>query len=561
MGLLDVRLPPDDLALWARLPHFERLRRQCQVWTEQGFGAGWGIYLFYALKAAFFMVGWLAFASTTDGVRGLADLGQWWATPTALVKAVLWAMLFEGLGFGCGSGPLTGRYLPPVVAFTHFLRIGTLRLPPWPNRNPLALGNRRSVVDVGVYLALVVLLVRALTAGVLTTDLLWPVLVAVVLLGVRDRTIFLALRSEHYGLTLLAFALVGVGMEAIAAAKAILLAIWWGAAISKANRHFPAVVATMIGNHPLLGRRVKCLAFVDPPNDARPSRLATRLAHGGPVLEVLLPLVLVLSDGGTVTTVALAAMLVFHLWIISSVAVGVPTEWNIFVIYAMFVLFGQHADVRLGAIDDPVLLVVLLVALVVVPAVGNLRPDLVSFLPAMRYYAGNWPASQWFFSAGALARLDESLVKTSRTPARQVAGLYDDETTRFLLGKPLAFRAMHLQGRVLTNLHPRAVDDLDAYEILDGEVVAGLALGWNFGDGHLSNTELLSAIQQRCQFGPGDVRAIMIEGQPMGRAWLQWRIVDAASGQLESGRAQVADFCDLQPWELLDDPASLGIRP
>ena len=30
-------------------------------------------------------------------------------------------MLFEVLGLGCGSGPLTGRYLPPVGGFLSFI--------------------------------------------------------------------------------------------------------------------------------------------------------------------------------------------------------------------------------------------------------------------------------------------------------------------------------------------------------------------------------------------------------------------------------------------------------
>ena len=35
--------------------------------------------------------------------------------------------------------------------------------------------------------------------------------------------------------------------------------------------------------------------------------------------------------------------------------------------------------------------------LVGLPVLGNFRPDLISFLPSMRYYAGNWATSQWLF--------------------------------------------------------------------------------------------------------------------------------------------------------------------
>ena len=51
------------------------------------------------------------------------------AEPIAFQKAILWSLLFEGLGLGCGSGPLTGRYFPPVGGFLYFLRPGTTKLP------------------------------------------------------------------------------------------------------------------------------------------------------------------------------------------------------------------------------------------------------------------------------------------------------------------------------------------------------------------------------------------------------------------------------------------------
>lgn len=64
-----------------------------------------------------------------------------------------------------------------------------------------------------------------------------PAIVALALLGLRDKTIFLAARGEHYGLTLLVF-FFGF-TDQIAAFKIIMLALWWGAATSKLNHHFP----------------------------------------------------------------------------------------------------------------------------------------------------------------------------------------------------------------------------------------------------------------------------------------------------------------------------------
>jgi hypothetical protein len=79
--------------------------------------------------------------------------------------------------------------------------------------------------------------------------------------------------------------------------------------------------------------------------------------------------------------------------------------------------------------------------------------------------------------------------------------------------------------------------------------VAGLVLGWNFGDGHLHGEQLLSAVQQQCQFEPGELRCIMVESQPLGQSTLHYRILDAKTGLLEQGFGDVHDLRTRQPWD------------
>ena len=99
-----------------------------------------------------------------------------------------------------------------------------------------------------------------------------PTIVALALLGLRDKTIFLAARGEHYWLTLLVFFFPFT--DQIAAFKIIMLALWWGAATSKLNHHFPYVVAVMTSNNALLRSKVfnwfKHRLYLDPVNDLRP---------------------------------------------------------------------------------------------------------------------------------------------------------------------------------------------------------------------------------------------------------------------------------------------------
>jgi hypothetical protein len=169
----------------------------------------------------------------------------------------------------------------------------------------------------------------------------------------------------------------------------------------------------------------------------------------------------------------------------------------------------------------------------------------------MRYYAGNWATSLWCFRPAAEAALDVGIRKASPLPVNQLSKLYGAEVADLLLYKGLAWRAMHTHGRALMGLLPRAIDDLDAYAIREGEAVAGMVLGWNFGDGHLHDESLIRAVQERCGFAEGDLRVIILESQPIQRQRQHYRIVDAATGLVEEGYVNVADMVSRQPW--LDD--------
>jgi hypothetical protein len=183
-----------------------------------------------------------------------------------------------------------------------------------------------------------------------------------------------------------------------------------------------------------------------------------------------------------------------------------------------------------------------------IPVLGNLYPRAISFLLAMRYYAGNWAYSIWLFRGDTHKKL-ERLPSSSAWVTDQLDRFYPRPVGLGLLSKVMGFRLMHLQGRALPVLVPRAVADLAAYEWVDGEVVAGLVLGWNFGEGHLHQEDLLDAVQARCGFEPGELRCIFVESQALGGRTLAYRIRDAATGEIEAGELDVAALRARQPWE------------
>lgn len=545
VGFFKPTLPPYAPLEWVKLPLAERGRQVCEAWAIEGYGGPVAVYGLYGLKILAYIGGWIFFCRFTPGLGELATIGDWWLSDVAFQKAILWSMLFEGLGLGCGSGPLTGRYFPPLGGFLYFLRPGTTKLALFPGL-PVIGGVRRTWLDVVVYLALVLSLVRALVAAEIDLALLLPIVVLVGVVGILDRTLFLVLRSEHYWTTTVCFA---AGGNWIAGAKAVQLALWFWAGVSKLNRHFPSVVCVMTSNSPFTqSASFRKRMYRDYPRDLRPSTLARGMAHAGAALELAVPTVLVLSQGGWSLVLGMVLMLLLHGFITSNVPMGVPLEWNVAVVYGAFALFWAHPDVSIFDVDSTPLAVFLVFMLLVVPLVGNLAPRWVSFLLAMRYYAGNWPFGVWLFRGESYRKLDR-LTKTAPWIYDQLDRFFDHATAVGLVGKVLGFRLMHLHGRALPYLLPKAVERLEDYEYLDGELVAGLVLGWNFGDGHLHNERFLQAVQQQCGFDEGELRCVFVESQPMGRGTLAYRIHDAKTGLMEVGEVDVRSLEARQPWE------------
>ena len=565
MGFVTPRLPELDYEDWRRRPRMERVRPMVLDWAEHGFGPPESVYLLYVVKLVLYVVGAAFFASLTPGLGGLGSIGQWWTEPIVYQKVVIFTLVFEVLGLGCGFGPLTLRFVPPIGAFLYWLRPGTIRLAPWPTRVPGTAGSRRTVLDVGLYVAVVGIGIWLLLSpatvgsgglhtavGLLAPVRVVPLIAAVGLLGLRDKAIFLAARSEVYLLAAITFLFPPVDM--IVAAKLVMLAIWWGAATSKLNHHFPNVVETMEANSPIVrSPALKRHLHQRFPDDIRPSGLARGLAHGGTVVEYSVPLVLMLAHGGPLTYVAATIMVLFHLHILSSLPLGVPLEWNVYMIYGICFLFVHEAHYGLGSLTDPLavtLLVALMVVVVTVVIAGNFVPSKFSFLVSMRYYAGNWATSLWCLKPSAIPKLEAGVVAFPGLPITQLTKLYGEETADLLTHKGYAFRALHTHGRALFGLIERAAGPRHEtdYIPMEGELIAGTTIGWNFGDGHLHDERLLAALQERCHFDEGEVRVIMLESQPMGAKTQEYRLVDAVSGEFERGTVAVADMLTRQPW-------------
>ena len=376
------------------------------------------------------------------------------------------------------------------------------------------------------------------------------VLVLMGVLGLRDKTVFLAARGEVYAPFVAAFLFGGVNV--IIAAKLACVVIWMGAATSKLNKHFPFVISTMMSNSPVIRpRALKRRFFERFPDDLRPGRLSRTVAHVSTAIEMCVPLILLFSHGGWPTAAAAFVMVCFHLGILSAIPMGVPLEWNVFMIFCVLALFVGHADVGLSQMSNP-LPVILVAVMAGIVITGNLAPRKVSFLPGMRYYAGNWDTSMWCVKPSAEQKIAANVVAIASMPAAQLERFYGSrEAAQIPIFMGYAFRGFNTHGKALFTLVHRAMagHDEDDYAITDGERICSTAMGWNFGDGHLHNEQLIAALQRRCRFEPGEVRVVLLDAQPIHRRTQRYRLVDAATGEFESGYVEVADMVVRQPWD------------
>ncbi|MBV8929432.1 MAG: DUF3556 domain-containing protein [Mycobacteriaceae bacterium] len=564
MGFLKQDVPVVDYEEWSKGTRAEKIVPMARHWAEVGFGTPVALHLFYVLKICLYILGGWLIALSTKGIDGFTNVAQWYAEPIVFEKVVLYTMLFEVIGLGCGFGPLNNRFFPPMGSILYWLRPKTIRLPPWPGRIPLTRGTARTPVDAALYAALLVMLVLALfsngtgpipelgtTIGVLPTWQIWSILGLLAVLGLRDKVIFLAARGEVYASLAVAFLFSDVNM--IVAAKIVFLIIWMGAATSKLNKHFPFVISTMMSNNPVFRPRwIKRRFFEHFPDDLRPGRLSRIFAHCGTAVEMGVPVVLFFSHGGWLTAVAASVMICFHFAILSAIPMGVPLEWNVFMIFGVLALFIGHARLGLADVTQPVPVAILFVVVAGTVVIGNLFPRKVSFLPGMRYYAGNWDTTLWCVKRSAEEKIAKGIVAIASMPAAQMERFYGSrETAEMYMYMGYAFRAFNTHGRAMFTLAHRAMagQNEDEYTLTDGERICSTAIGWNFGDGHMHNEQLIAALQERCHFEPGEVRVLLLDAQPIQTQTQQYRLVDAATGEFERGYVRVADMVTRQPWD------------
>ena len=597
MGFLKAEpepMPPSELLA---LPFLERIRVMSTTWVTEGFNTPRMLHVVYILKmlGLYFAVG-LAITSWTTATVHFGDPATWFNHVVVYQKLAVWLMLLEVIGLGGAFGPLCGHFAPMLGNIRYWIRPGTIRMAPWAKHVPFTGGDERTVFDVALYLAVLGSLVLPLAvsahavphvpAGTTAQELIpaWafiPILVTMPLMGLRDKVIFLAARSEQYlpmmvwsailgAVALGSGATAGDFVDLVVVFKIIIVVVWVGAGVSKLGEHFINVVPPMISNSPGQLNFIKKLHYRNAPEDIRPSRLSWFMAHvGGTTVEILIPLVLLVTSNNDLARVGAIAMLVFHIFITSTFPLAVPLEWNVYFGYIAIVLwggFGSGFDAgtyNLWNFHQPWLLIPVFALALFGPILGNLRPDLVSFLPSMRQYAGNWASAVWAMRPGIEERLNElPLVENQIDQLQRMVPMpYTRDEADLTVQKALGWRSMHSQGRGLFSVLIEHLDDIETRVMREGEFMCNILVGWNFGDGHLHDERLIAAVQKRLNLQPGDLVVAYCESQatPWRNPPQRYRVIDAALGVVERGTWDVKDCVREQPW-LPNGPIPLDVN-
>ncbi|MCK9247843.1 MAG: DUF3556 domain-containing protein [Solirubrobacteraceae bacterium] len=578
MGLTTGNFPPVDPPTFMKMPYLERIKTLSRHWAEYGFGAPKITMFIYLFRMIFFTAGCGVLAATLTSDLNPFAPSEWFDQAIVWQKLIVWMLLIESLGMGGSWGPLSGHFKPFTAGFRHYFRVGTIRLPPWPDKVPGTKGHTREPIDVAIYTLMIVSFIVAIAlpgnvethrtddvlfvGHLMSMGVLVPMMVLLCVLGLRDRTVFLAARSEQYLPALIFFAFFPF-VDMVIAAKILIVAVWAWAGFSKLNKHFPLVIPPMTSNTPWLNStKFKRAHYADFPDDLTPSRFGRFMAHiPGTAFEIAVPLILLASANETITLLAAVIMLGYCVFIISCFPLATPIEWNVMFMYLIGFLFLSHSSADGYALwdMDPVLLVLTIVALSTFPIWGNRRPDQISFLPGLRQYGGNWASAMWGMAPGAEQKLNDHVKKASLMQRDQLEELYGFHEAEVVLHQLLGWRSLHSQGRGLNSVMWNTLGkDLDHYTLREAEFSCNAVIGWNFGDGHLHDERLIEALQERCDFAPGEFIIVWVESEPYGNGRQEYRVIDAAVGIVERGSWSVDDCVNTQPW-LPDGPIPTNV--
>ena len=188
-------------------------------------------------------------------------------------------------------------------------------------------------------------------------------------------------------------------------------------------------------------------------------------------------------------------------------------------IYGGIFLFGFHPEASVLALGAmPLLVAFLFFCLVVVPVLRELLPG-ARLVPALDALLRRQLGLQHLAlpRRAAPTKLDEAR-EGGRARCASSSRSCSRTTTAVEMALALLARApLHApRGTAAARGAARAPSTTSTTTSgWRARCSAACVLGWNFGDGHLNDTQLLDAVQEQCGFEAGELRVVMVESQPL----------------------------------------------
>ena len=73
---------------------------------------------------------------------------------------------------------------------------------------------------------------------------------------------------------------------------------------------------------------------------------------------------------------------------------------------------------------------------------------------------------------------------------------YEPQWADVTMQQIISWRTMHSQGRGLFSVLLKTLPDIDSRSVREGEFVCNSLIGFNFGDGHLHDEDMIAAVQK-----------------------------------------------------------------
>ena len=163
------------------------------------------------------------------------------------VKVILWELVGESCGFCCSAGPVGGQFPHYFPLLWHNLTVGTCKRPTLSFLG----GATRQIHDVLLFVVMEGLLIAAFLVcdenSIHHNVFLKGVFAIMVYFYFFDRTIFLSLRAEYYGMYLICIYFENGWLQG---AQCLQIAVWFWAGISKLGIWFDYVYPRMQAGAP-----------------------------------------------------------------------------------------------------------------------------------------------------------------------------------------------------------------------------------------------------------------------------------------------------------------------